>query len=76
MILPMRHDNNALSPGHLLAIPRRHVADCFDRTKEKKDVRPGAAGLRETAERSTARAGGQDGMHVHVHLIPRLCRRC
>lgn len=24
-----RHDDNALSPGHLLIIPRRHVASLF-----------------------------------------------
>ena len=28
----VRYDNNSLSKGHVLAVPRRHVADFFDMT--------------------------------------------
>src|SRR6185437_6944192 len=26
----VRYDNNGLSPGHVMAVPRRHVANFFD----------------------------------------------
>ena len=32
----VRHDNNSLSRGHVLIIPRRHVASFFDMTTEEK----------------------------------------
>ena len=32
----VRYDNNSLSKGHVLAVPRRHVADFFDMTTEEK----------------------------------------
>ena len=79
----VRYDNNSLSPGHVLVIPRRHVANFFDMTWDEK-----AAVLRllDRAKADIEKkhspdgynigvnigcAGGQSRMHVHVHLIPR-----
>jgi diadenosine tetraphosphate (Ap4A) HIT family hydrolase len=79
----VRYDNNALSRGHVLVVPRRHVADFFEMTATEK------ASVIELLDRAKAfiaeehspdgynigvnvgRAGGQSRMHVHVHLIPR-----
>ena len=79
----VRYDNNALSRGHVLVVPRRHVADFFDMTAAEK------ASVIELLDKAKAfisaeykpdgynvgvnvgRAGGQSRMHVHVHLIPR-----
>lgn len=79
----VRFDNDALSRGHVLAIPRRHVASFFDMTDEEQAA---VLGLLREAQRlvqrdhspdgynigvNVGKAGGQSRMHVHVHLIPR-----
>ena len=79
----VRYDNNSLSKGHVLVVPRRHVADFFDMTSEEKAA---IVDLLDQAKAQIARAhspdgynigvnigraGGQSRMHVHVHLIPR-----
>jgi diadenosine tetraphosphate (Ap4A) HIT family hydrolase len=79
----VRYDNNSLSKGHLLVVPRRHVASFFDMTWEEKTA---VLALLDRAKELIAkehqpdgynigvnigRAGGQSRMHVHVHLIPR-----
>ncbi len=79
----VRYDNNSLSKGHVLAVPRRHVADFFDMTAAEKAA---ILSLLDRAKAHIARehspdgynigvnigkAGGQSRMHVHVHLIPR-----
>jgi len=79
----VRYDNIALSRGHVLVVPRRHVADFFEMTTAEK------ASVIELLDKAKAfiaaehkpdgynigvnvgRAGGQSRMHVHVHLIPR-----
>jgi diadenosine tetraphosphate (Ap4A) HIT family hydrolase len=79
----VRYDNNSLSRGHVLVVPRRHVASFFDMTGPEKTR------IVELLDRAKAyieaefqpdgynigvnvgRAGGQSRMHVHVHLIPR-----
>jgi diadenosine tetraphosphate (Ap4A) HIT family hydrolase len=79
----VRTDNNSMARGHVLVVPRRHVADFFDMTAAEK------AAVIALLDRSKARidaefhpdgynigvnvgrAGGQSRMHVHVHLIPR-----
>ena len=79
----VRYDNNSLSKGHVLVVPRRHVADFFDMSDAEK------AAILSLLDRARAmiakgyrpdgynigvnigRAGGQTRMHVHVHLIPR-----
>ena len=79
----VRHDNNSLSKGHVLVVPRRHVADFFDMTwAEKTSVlslldRAKAELSREHSPDgfnigvNIGKAAGQSRMHVHVHLIPR-----
>ncbi len=79
----VRYDNNSLSRGHVLVIPRRHVASFFDMTKDEQDA---ILSLLTQAQRAMqkehapdgynigvniGKAGGQSRMHVHVHLIPR-----
>ena len=79
----VRYDNNSLSRGHVLVVPRRHVASFFDMSGAEK------ARVLELLDRAQAyiqaefrpdgynigvnigRAAGQSRMHVHVHLIPR-----
>jgi diadenosine tetraphosphate (Ap4A) HIT family hydrolase len=78
-----RRDNHALSRGHVLVIPRRHVASFFDMSPEEQAA---VLTLLNQAQRSiqkehspdgynvgvnVGKAGGQSRMHVHVHLIPR-----
>jgi len=79
----VRYDNNSLSRGHVLVIPRRHVASFFDMTAEEKAC---VIALLDRARGQIEQefapdgynigvnigsAGGQSRMHVHVHLIPR-----
>ena len=78
-----RHDNNALSRGHALIVPKRHVADFFDMTAGEQAAV--LALLNEARAMINGRhapdgynigvnigkAAGQSRMHVHVHLIPR-----
>jgi len=79
----VRTDNHALSRGHVLAIPKRHVASFFDMTAEEQAAV--LALLNEAQKRietehspdgynigvNIGKAAGQSRMHVHVHLIPR-----
>jgi diadenosine tetraphosphate (Ap4A) HIT family hydrolase len=79
----VRYDNNSLSKGHVLAVPRRHVASFFDMSADEKaailSLLDRAKGQieREFAPDgynigvNIGRAAGQSRMHVHVHLIPR-----
>jgi diadenosine tetraphosphate (Ap4A) HIT family hydrolase len=78
-----RPDNHSLSRGHVLIVPKRHVADFFEMTPEEQLAIVEL--LREArrmvhAEHSPdgynigvniGQAAGQSRMHVHVHLIPR-----
>ena len=79
----VRYDSNSLSKGHVLVVPRRHVADFFDMSAAEKSAilslldRAKAHIAREHSPDgynigvNVGRAGGQSRMHVHVHLIPR-----
>jgi diadenosine tetraphosphate (Ap4A) HIT family hydrolase len=79
----LRYDNNALSRGHVLVVPRRHVADFFEMTTAEKasviELLDKAKTLIAAEHKpdgynigvNVGRAGGQSRMHVHVHLIPR-----
>src|SRR3954468_1568840 len=74
-----RHDNNSLSRGHVLVVPRRHVASYFDMTAEEKaEIQSllDRAQTRIAADHSPdgynigvniGRAAGQSRMHAHVH---------
>ena len=79
----VRYDNSSLSRGHVLVIPKRHVASFFDMTTEEQAA---VLALLNSAKMSiqeqhspdgynigvnVGKAGGQSRMHVHVHLIPR-----
>lgn len=79
----VRYDSNSLSKGHVLVVPRRHVADFFEMTWEEKTS---VLALLDKARAEISRehspdgynigvnigkAAGQSRMHVHVHLIPR-----
>lgn len=79
----VRFDNNSLSRGHVLVVPKRHVASFFDMTPAEQSA---VLGLLNEAQRliqrdhspdgynvgvNIGKAGGQSRMHVHVHLIPR-----
>ena len=79
----VRFDNNSLSRGHVLVVPRRHVANFFDMTEAEK---ASVIALLDSAKTyieqehkpdgynigvNIGKAGGQSRMHVHVHLIPR-----
>ncbi|HLX79355.1 MAG TPA: HIT family protein [Burkholderiales bacterium] len=79
----VRFDNNSLSKGHVLVIPKRHVASFFDMTGPEQSA---VMALLTQAQRNLhdehspdgynigvniGKAGGQSRMHVHVHLIPR-----
>jgi diadenosine tetraphosphate (Ap4A) HIT family hydrolase len=79
----VRPDNHALSRGHALVIPKRHVASFFDMTAEEQAAVLALLGEAQRAIRqqhspdgynigvNVGKAGGQSRMHVHVHLIPR-----
>ena len=79
----VRRDNHALSRGHVLVVPKRHVADFFDMVAEEQAA---VLHLLNEAQRriqkqdapdgynigvNIGKAAGQTRMHVHVHLIPR-----
>ncbi len=79
----VRYDSHSLSRGHVLIVPKRHVANFFDMTIEEQSA---VLALLNQAHESIhvqhspdgynigvniGKAGGQSRMHVHVHLIPR-----
>jgi diadenosine tetraphosphate (Ap4A) HIT family hydrolase len=78
-----RYDSNALSRGHVLVIPKRHVADFFEMTEaEQSAVMDLLRQARNLVQKkyspdgfnigaNVGKAAGQNRMHVHFHLIPR-----
>jgi len=79
----VRADSSSMSRGHVLVVPKRHVADYFEMTTAEQqailELLVEARGIVQ-AEHSpdgynigvnVGRAAGQSRMHVHVHLIPR-----
>jgi len=78
-----RYDSNSLAPGHVIVVPRRHVADFFDMTAAEQAavLKLLNATRRLIGEKHSpdgfnvgvniGKAAGQSRMHVHVHLIPR-----
>jgi len=78
-----RYDSNSLCRGHVIVVPRRHVAGFFDMSAEeqaavlevlnlaklKLDVEHAPDGYNVGV--NIGKAAGQARMHVHVHLIPR-----
>src|SRR5689334_17178771 len=78
-----RYDSNSLAKGHVIVVPKRHVASYFDMTAdEKRSVVALLDAAKGIIDRQVApdgyniginigKAAGQSRMHVHVHLIPR-----
>jgi diadenosine tetraphosphate (Ap4A) HIT family hydrolase len=78
-----RYDINPVSRGHLLVIPRRHVADWFDISVDERQAifsLADEARARLLAELApdgfnlginVGRVAGQTVLHAHLHLIPR-----
>ena len=78
-----RYDSNSLSRGHVIVVPKRHVADFFEMNAAEQAAV--LALLNQTREIigekhspdgynigvNVGKAAGQSRMHVHVHLIPR-----
>jgi len=78
-----RYDDYPVSPGHVLILTQRHVADYFDTTlAEKHAMLELIEAARLLLDREYApdgynlgincgAAAGQSVPHVHYHLIPR-----
>ncbi|WP_455539442.1 HIT family protein [Terrisporobacter sp.] len=76
-------DKFPATKGHMLFIPKRHVANFFDITKEEREaifdlVNEGKKMLDEKYNPdgynvgvNINKSGGQTVFHVHVHLMPR-----
>lgn len=78
-------DRYPASPGHLLLVPRRHVATWFDADQREKAALVRAIDdavqlIESMAERqpdgynvgfNAGEAAGQTVMHLHIHVIPR-----
>jgi len=76
-------EKNCLSPGHVVIVPRRHVADYFEMTQlEQMAIMELLIAARQLIQSqyspegynigvNVGGAAGQSRMHVHVHLIPR-----
>ena len=77
-------DGFPVTSGHLLIVPRRHVADGLDmNTQELEDGRELIRQLVERIRRddpsvtgfnigiNIGESAGQTVMHAHIHLIPR-----
>src|SRR6187397_1649441 len=79
----VRYDSNSLSRGHVLVVPKRHVAGFFEMTPEEHAAISALLRQAQTliqAEHgpdgynigvNVGKAAGQARMHVHMHLIPR-----
>jgi diadenosine tetraphosphate (Ap4A) HIT family hydrolase len=76
-------DRHPVNPGHLLVLPRRHVASYFDATAGERvalfDLIDAGKALLDARFQpdgysigiNIGEIAGQTVMHVHVHLIPR-----
>ena len=79
----VRYDNHPLSRGHVIVVPKRHVANFFEMSGAEQGS---VLALMNRAHRfisekykpdgynigaNVGKAAGQSRMHVHVHLIPR-----
>jgi diadenosine tetraphosphate (Ap4A) HIT family hydrolase len=77
------YEANSLSKGHVIVVPKRHVADFFDMSgaeqgsvlallnRAQKMIREKHRPDGYNIGVNVGAAAGQSRMHVHVHLIPR-----
>lgn len=77
------HDRFPVSPGHLLILPRRHIASFFDATAtERASFLALLDQAKSLVEKKHHPAGynigindgetaGQTVPHLHIHLVPR-----
>ena len=78
-----RFDNFPVNKGHMLIIPKRHIKDWWEATKEEKnaifeliDESKKIIDQKYTPDgynigMNLGEKAGQSIMHLHVHLIPR-----
>jgi diadenosine tetraphosphate (Ap4A) HIT family hydrolase len=78
-----RYDSNSLARGHVIVVPKRHVADFFDMSaaeqaavlallnRAKKLIQEKHSPDGYNIGANVGKAAGQSRMHVHFHLIPR-----
>lgn len=78
-----KYDKYPVSPGHLLIISKRHIADFFSTTTEERqafsDLLDEARQFLDQKNRpdgynigiNCGEPAGQTVMHLHIHLIPR-----
>jgi len=76
-------DQSPVNPGHLLVLPRRHVADWFDTSAQERqamfELADAAKAWLDTEFHpdgynlgiNVGDVAGQTIFHVHLHLIPR-----
>jgi diadenosine tetraphosphate (Ap4A) HIT family hydrolase len=60
-----RRDNFALSRGHVLVVPVRHVADFFDMTSDEKHA---VVALLDEAKAQIDKEHGPDGYNIGVNI--------
>jgi len=77
------YDGFPVSPGHVLIIPKRHIASFFEATGDEQlallELLNGIRQLVQTERTpdgfnigiNDGAAAGQTVMHLHIHLIPR-----
>ena len=72
-----------VNKGHVLLIPKRHIASPFDLHQDESEALPGELGRLKTHLQDSLRpdgynigvnigeAAGQTVFHLHIHVIPR-----
>jgi len=77
------YDGFPVSPGHMLVLPKRHIASIFEGSEEEKAAMLALLSeVRELIQKefnpdgfnvgiNDGPAAGQTVMHLHIHLIPR-----
>ena len=77
------YDTNPASPGHALVMPKRHLAEYFDASREEKiaileliDKMKQAIDQKHKPDAynigvNIGEVAGQSVPHIHIHIIPR-----
>src|SRR6185503_10734202 len=61
----VRPDNHSLSPGHVIAVPKRHVADFFEMTSQEQVA---VLELLREAHRLVGAEHSPDGYNIGVNI--------